>query len=123
MKIFQRRTSENGPYWVDFTSRATPTVGTTNPRIVDRRSLYVARYYYPERDVKYSLDIGKKSLLIPSKKNNYGLTFDPQQYLVVDKWKVGMNGQCDTAGVGYAAFFKQSNRCQRGAGKKQMTIC
>lgn len=118
VKIFEKRETDAGcTDWFDLTAGPTIQVGSLNTSYINRlRSLQV-KYYnsgFNFVPISFALDPKTKRILIPysSKSNQNDSDEDPSEYLVVNEKDINVAGdKCDTAGVGYKAFFNQPRRC------------
>lgn len=122
IQIFEKHEDEEGrTRWRDLTRGKMARLGTFTPHFMDQgRSISI---YYKAKNLKpeegqYALNYKTARLLIPegvqkSDKDKYPETRGgPDEYLVVHPNQISFEGdQCNVAGVGFEAFFKQPNRC------------
>jgi hypothetical protein len=107
IQIFQKYEDCHGnTHWMDLMQGKVVELGTQHPVYVDKDIIakYTAEEVNPEDQ---ALDYKSYKLLIPERR-----TADPEQFMLLPKKMVSENGKtCDTAGVGYEAFYKQKKRC------------
>lgn len=119
VKIYQKRQTEHGPYWLDITNNQIPNVGSMDRNYLSKKRNFLVKYGYSKNELKFNLDSNKYNILTPATlSNNYPeITQKPEEYLVVPKRKIDINGtHCDKVGVGHLAFYHQPNRCSTKAG-------
>ncbi|XP_044265095.1 uncharacterized protein LOC123011627 isoform X2 [Tribolium madens] len=111
IQIFQKYEDCHGnTHWMDITQGKTIEVGTQKTLYVEKD--IIAKYCSEDIDFNdQALDYKKLKLLIPERQ-----IVDPEQFMLLPKKIVSDGRTCDTAGVGYEAFFKQRKRCAQPQG-------
>ncbi|RZC41501.1 uncharacterized protein BDFB_003719 [Asbolus verrucosus] len=107
IQIFQKYEDCHGnTHWMDLTQGKVLELGTDRRSLVDKD--IIARYGAEEVDLSdQALDYKGIKLLVPERR-----TVDPEQFMILPKKLISPDGKtCDTAGVGYEAFYKQKKRC------------
>ncbi|KAL6255944.1 hypothetical protein P5V15_013181 [Pogonomyrmex californicus] len=126
LQVYEKRTLANGTtYWKDLTGDSVVRLGTFNRHHRGSRDTIAFAY----KEVKMlrreeneipNLDVVHDRLLVPSvtsKGSEYFAEGDSSEYLVVPASSVNESGnECDKAGVGFAAFVGQPDRCRRVKG-------
>lgn len=122
IQIFEKHEDgEGNTRWRDLTRGKQVMVGTFGPHYKDAQNsisiIYKAKDLKPEEGL-YAINYKTARLLIPdgipeSMKRKYPeIMGGPREYLVVHPNQVSFDGdQCNMAGVGFEAFYKQPNRC------------
>ncbi|EFA06462.1 hypothetical protein TcasGA2_TC009345 [Tribolium castaneum] len=111
IQIFQKYEDCHGnTHWMDITQGKTIELGTQTPLYVEKD--IIAKYCSEDIDFQdQALDYKNLKLLIPERR-----VVDPEQFMLLPKNSVSDGRTCDTAGVGYEAFFKQRKRCAQPQG-------
>ncbi|XP_067205787.1 uncharacterized protein [Linepithema humile] len=126
LQVYEKRALANGSsYWEDLTGNSVVRLGTFNRH--HRGSEDTIAFAYkevktPRREEEVpNLDVVRDRLLVPSsvtsKGSGYSIEGESNEYLVMPASAINENGnECDKAGVGFAAFAGQPNRCGRVRG-------
>lgn len=111
IQIFQKYDDCHGnTHWMDLTQGKTIELGTYNPLYIEKD--IIAKYCSEDIDFNnQALDYNNLKLLIPERR-----VVDPEQFMLLPKKTVSDGRTCDTAGVGYEAFYKQNKRCAQPQG-------
>ncbi|XP_023217376.1 uncharacterized protein LOC111619793 [Centruroides sculpturatus] len=122
IQVFVRHDSnKNSHLWMDITKKQSFVVSPDNPyQFNDVKSIIVAYLTKRPNNADITIKYTDKFLLIPQEPPNtdpnslhQALKNGGTDYLLFDKDIVKPDGnECNTAGVSYAAFVKQRNRCQ-----------
>ncbi|XP_071643381.1 uncharacterized protein [Temnothorax longispinosus] len=127
LQVYEKRALANGStYWEDLTGDSVVRLGTFNRH--HRGSQDTIAFAYKEVKMPGreegeipNLDVVRNRLLIPSSVTSKGSEYPAEdksgEYLVVPASSVDESGnECDKAGVGFAAFARQPDRCERVRG-------
>lgn len=121
VRIFEKREKEDGgTIWVDLTAGTTIGIGSLKSKYRDKFHTLIVTYVNGLQNgepLPFSLDPKSKRLLIPqgvpkTEGRHQETEGGAPEYLVVDNKNIQTTGdQCDSAGVGYSAFYNQAKRC------------
>ncbi|KYQ55820.1 hypothetical protein ALC60_05319 [Trachymyrmex zeteki] len=134
LQVYEKRVLANGStYWKDLTGDSVVRqvvyairLGTFNRHHRDSQDTIAFAY----KEVKMlgrkedeipNLDVVRDRLLVPSsvtsKSSEYSAEGESGEYLVIPASSINESGnECDKAGVGFAAFARQPDRCERVRG-------
>lgn len=123
-QVYQKYETESGTvHWRDLTKGQKIKLGTFFPYYEDKLPTIAMAFYSVFDDEDFCLNWNRLRLLIPegvppSEVHNYPeARGGPAEYLMVPVQKIVLSGdQCDVAGVGFEAFYKQPNRCSMPRG-------
>lgn len=123
-QVFQKyETSCGKTRWKDLTRGRKVKLGSFWPQYKDELPTISMTFTSVYDDEDFCLDYKKLRLLVPEGLKVADLIkfpearAGPSEYLLVPKDKITITGdQCDVAGVGFEAFFKQPNRCSMPRG-------
>ncbi|XP_014485504.1 PREDICTED: uncharacterized protein LOC106750014 [Dinoponera quadriceps] len=125
LQVYEKRALMNGSaYWRDLTGGSIVRLGTFNRRHRSGEDTIVFAYEEAKttgRTEVPNLDVAGDRLLVPSsvtsKDSEYPVEDGGNEYLVVPASRINENGnECDKAGVGFAAFAGQPDRCEHVRG-------
>nr|XP_022911460.1 uncharacterized protein LOC111422497 isoform X1 [Onthophagus taurus] len=124
IQIFEKYETECGQVkWKDITDGKKIRLGTFSPYYKDEVPTISLTFNSMYNDENFCIAWRKMRLLIPEGMRVSDLVkyaeakSGPPEYLVVNSEKIILSGeQCDAAGVGFEAFFKQPNRCSMPRG-------
>lgn len=121
VQVFEKHEDINGnTRWRDLTKGKMIRMGIFNPSYKDEDETIAFHYNskVTRPDDSQSINYKNARLLIPEGTSKLNpaeypeVKGGPAEYLVVQQNQVSLDGdQCNIAGVGYEAFFKQPNRC------------
>lgn len=123
LEVFQKHEEACGnTHWKDITQATPINVGSENlnKQLNMDATLSVTYESISCDSLMFSLNPDTEKLLIPDPNadpESIELKGGPNFYLVVEKNKISRGGKtCDVSGVGYEAFVKQPNRCEKPPG-------
>lgn len=123
-QVYQKYETPSGQFkWKDLTHGEKVKMGTFWPYYRDKTPTISMTYNSMYDDANYCLDWKGMRLLIPEGLKVEDLVKYPEarggpaEFLMVPTDKIVTTGdQCNVAGVGFEAFFKQPNRCSMPRG-------
>ncbi|XP_018345322.1 PREDICTED: uncharacterized protein LOC108750405 [Trachymyrmex septentrionalis] len=127
LQVYEKRVLANGStYWKDLTGDSVVRLGTFNRHHRDSQDTIAFAYKEVkmlgrEKDEIPNLDVVRDRLLVPSSVTSKGSEYPAEgesgEYLVIPASSINESGnECDKAGVGFAAFARQPDRCERVRG-------